>query len=96
MKDYSSDPLLRLMKNAPAAPAITTTPMIVKRYVPIPPVDGRDPSLVSFILVVCVRTEKLRGFLEKKFNTIHILSFEERMFPEIEQEACLEIGRAHV
>ena len=56
MKDYSSDPLLRLMKNAPAAPAITTTPMIVKRYVPIPPVDGRDPSLVSFILVVCVRT----------------------------------------
>ena len=33
--------------------------------------------------------EKLRGFLEKKFNTIHILSFEERMFPEIEQEACL-------
>lgn len=33
--------------------------------------------------------EKLRGFLEEKFNTIHILSFEERMFPEIEQEACL-------
>lgn len=33
--------------------------------------------------------EKLRGFLENKFNTIHILSFEERMFPEIEQEACL-------
>jgi len=33
--------------------------------------------------------EKLRGFLEKTFNTIHILSFEERMFPEIEQEACL-------
>lgn len=33
--------------------------------------------------------EKLRGLLEKTFNTIHILSFEERMFPEIEQEACL-------
>lgn len=33
--------------------------------------------------------EKLRGFLEKKFNTIHIITFEERMFPEIEQEACL-------
>ena len=45
--DYSSDPFLRLMKNAPAAPAITTTPMIVKRYVPIPPVDGSSPSLVS-------------------------------------------------
>lgn len=33
--------------------------------------------------------EKLRGFLEEKFNTIHILSFSERMFPDIEQEACL-------
>lgn len=33
--------------------------------------------------------EKLRGFLEKEFNVIHILSFEERMFPEIEQDACL-------
>ena len=33
--------------------------------------------------------EKLRGFLENKFNTIHILSFSERMFPKIEQEACL-------
>jgi len=33
--------------------------------------------------------EKLRGFIEGKFNTIHILSFNERMFPEIEQEACL-------
>lgn len=33
--------------------------------------------------------EKLRDFLENKFNTIHILSFSERMFPEIEQEACL-------
>ena len=34
------------MKKAPAAPAITTTPMIVKRYVPMPPVDGREESLV--------------------------------------------------
>lgn len=33
--------------------------------------------------------EKLRAFLEKEFNTIHIISFEERMFPSIEQEACL-------
>lgn len=33
--------------------------------------------------------ENLRTFLEKKFNTIHIISFSERMFPEIEQEACL-------
>lgn len=33
--------------------------------------------------------EKLRGFLEKTFNTIHIITFEERMFPAIEQESCL-------
>lgn len=33
--------------------------------------------------------ENLRTFLEKTFNTIHILSFSERMFPKIEQEACL-------
>lgn len=33
--------------------------------------------------------EKIRLFLEKHFNTIHILSFKERMFPEIEQESCL-------
>lgn len=33
--------------------------------------------------------EKLRSFLEENFNTIHILSFSERMFPDIEQEACL-------
>lgn len=33
--------------------------------------------------------EEFRGFLEKKFNTIHIISFSERMFPNIEQEACL-------
>lgn len=33
--------------------------------------------------------EKLRAFLEKRFNTIHIIAFSERMFPEIEQEACL-------
>lgn len=33
--------------------------------------------------------EQVRGFLEKTFNTIHILTFKERMFPEIEQESCL-------
>jgi len=33
--------------------------------------------------------EKIRLFLEKNFNTIHILTFKERMFPEIEQESCL-------
>lgn len=33
--------------------------------------------------------EKIRLFLEGYFDTIHILSFKERMFPEIEQESCL-------
>lgn len=33
--------------------------------------------------------EKIRIFLEQHFNTIHILSFKERMFPKIEQESCL-------
>lgn len=33
--------------------------------------------------------EKIRLFLEEQFDTIHILSFKEKMFPEIEQESCL-------
>lgn len=33
--------------------------------------------------------EKLRTFLEEKFNTIHIITFLEQMFPDIEQEVCL-------
>ncbi len=33
--------------------------------------------------------EKIRLFLEEHFDTIHILAFKERMFPEIEQESCL-------
>lgn len=33
--------------------------------------------------------EKLRAFLETKFNTIEIITFEERVFKEIEQDICL-------
>lgn len=33
--------------------------------------------------------EKLRGFLETKFNTIEITTFEDRVFTEIEQDVCL-------
>ena len=33
--------------------------------------------------------EKLRLYLEKNFNTIHIISFQKFIFPEIEQEVCL-------
>lgn len=33
--------------------------------------------------------EGIRIFLEEHFDTIHILTFKEKMFPEIEQESCL-------
>ncbi len=33
--------------------------------------------------------ERLRGHLEKKFNTIHIITFEVPVFSDIEQEICL-------
>lgn len=33
--------------------------------------------------------EKLRSYLESKFNTIHVICFEECVFAEIEQEICL-------
>lgn len=33
--------------------------------------------------------EKLRGFLEKRFNTIEITTFEDSVFSEIEQDVCL-------
>lgn len=33
--------------------------------------------------------EKLRTFLEKKFNTIEITTFEDRIFTDIEQDVCL-------
>lgn len=33
--------------------------------------------------------EKLRGFLEEKFNTIEITTFEKRVFTDIEQDVCL-------
>ena len=33
--------------------------------------------------------EGLREFLETKFNTIEITTFEDRVFPEIEQDVCL-------
>ena len=33
--------------------------------------------------------ERLREFLETKFNTIEITTFEDRVFPDIEQDVCL-------
>lgn len=33
--------------------------------------------------------EKLRAHLEEKFNTIHIIAFQEAIFTDIEQEVCL-------
>lgn len=46
--------------------------------------------------------EKLRMELENRFNTIHIIGFEEPIFPEIEQDVCLvymkneKNGTAHI
>ena len=53
------------MKKAPAAPAITTTPMIVKRYVPMPPVDGRE---LIFVFVTGVVTSV--GTVPAPFTTV--------------------------
>lgn len=33
--------------------------------------------------------EKLRSYLESKFNTIHIIEFQKAIFPDIEQDVCL-------
>ena len=33
--------------------------------------------------------EKLREYLEKVFNTIHIIVFQDALFPDIEQDVCL-------
>lgn len=52
-----------------------------------------DGGIIFFVLPMeflqVQYAEKIRLFLEEHFNTIHILMFKERMFPEIEQESCL-------
>ena len=51
MKDYLFV-FLRHAKNKPAAAIMMRHPAIVKIVVPIPPVDGREESVVFTILVV--------------------------------------------
>ena len=53
----------------------------------------RDDGTIFFVLPMeflqVQYAQKLREHLEKKFNTIHILSFQSLIFSEIEQEVCL-------
>lgn len=70
-----------LIQNAWVAFVIAATQLITK--------NGTVFFVLPTEFLQVQYAEKLRGFLEKEFNTIHILSFEEHMFPEIEQEACL-------
>ena len=53
----------------------------------------RESGTIFFVLPMeflqVVYAEKLRIYLENKFNTIHIISFEEAIFKTIEQDVCL-------
>jgi len=53
----------------------------------------QESGTIFFVLPMeflqVVYAEKLRMYLENKFNTIHIISFEEAIFEEIEQDVCL-------
>lgn len=51
--------------------------------------DGTLFFVLPMEFLQVLYAERIRLFLEERFNTIHILSFKERMFPEIEQESCL-------
>ena len=67
MKDYLFV-FLRLAKNRPAAAIMMRHPAIVKIVVPIPPVDGRAESLVSFNEVGTVTFLSLQAAKEQTNN----------------------------
>lgn len=52
-------------------------------------VDGTVFFVLPMEFLQVQYAEKLRIYLEQKFNTIHIISFEEAIFPDIEQDICL-------
>lgn len=52
-------------------------------------VKGAIFFVLPFEFLQVQYAEKLRTFLETKFNTIEIITFEERVFKEIEQDICL-------
>lgn len=51
--------------------------------------DGAIFFVLPFEFLQVQYAEKLRAFLETKFNTIEIITFEERVFEGIEQDICL-------
>jgi adenine-specific DNA-methyltransferase len=51
--------------------------------------NGAIFFILPFEFLQVQYAEKLRGFLEEKFNTIEITTFEKRVFSEIEQDICL-------
>lgn len=51
--------------------------------------DGAIFFVLPFEFLQVHYAEKLRAFLETKFNTIEIITFEERVFEGIEQDICL-------
>lgn len=51
--------------------------------------DGAIFFVLPFEFLQVQYAEKLRTFLEARFNTIEIVTFEERVFKDIEQDICL-------
>ncbi|PKM52457.1 MAG: hypothetical protein CVV02_01505 [Firmicutes bacterium HGW-Firmicutes-7] len=51
--------------------------------------DGAIFFVLPFEFLQVQYAEKLRNFLETKFNTIEIITFEEKIFIQIEQDVCL-------
>lgn len=51
--------------------------------------EGAIFFVLPFEFLQVQYAEKLRGFLESRFNTIEIITFEERVFKDIEQDICL-------
>lgn len=51
--------------------------------------EGTIFYILPFEFLQVQYAEKLRNFLEVQFNTIEIITFEERVFKDIEQDICL-------
>lgn len=51
--------------------------------------EGAIFFVLPFEFLQIQYAEKLREFLEKRFNTIEIITFEKRVFEDIEQDICL-------
>lgn len=51
--------------------------------------NGSIFFILPFEFLQVQYAERLREFLETKFNTIEITTFEDRIFPQIEQDICL-------